>query len=408
MAVWAPNVARRYADAVHTGHRESLRLTAVQAPVIPIVGRWIAETPGTISLGQGVVSYGPPREAVEAARRFGGATSDHRYGPVEGLPALVDLLEAKLASENGIQVRPASRVLVTAGGNQAFMNAVLAVTDPGDEIILPAPYYFNHEMAIVMAGARAVGVPTDDQYQLDVPAIAAAITARTRAVVTVSPNNPTGAVYSSAALSEVNTLCKARGVFHVHDEAYEYFTYGSARHFSPGSLEGAATHTITLYSLSKAYGMASWRIGYMVIPEALSDAVNKIQDTLLICPPAVSQQAALAALLVGRGHAAPHVEELDATRRLIFDILQADDVPCDVPAAEGAFYYLLRAHSRLNSMTLTERLIREHRVAVIPGSAFADAAPSSIRISYGALDADSIAEGVGRLVSGLRALACSS
>ena len=95
--------------------------------------------------------YGPPPEAVEAARRFGGATSDHRYGPVEGLPALVDLLEAKLASENGIQVRPASRVLVTAGGNQAFMNAVLAVTDPGDEIILPAPYYFNHEMAIVMA-----------------------------------------------------------------------------------------------------------------------------------------------------------------------------------------------------------------------------------------------------------------
>ena len=154
--------------------------------------------------------------------------------------------------------------------------------------------------------------------------------------------------------------------------------------------------------------MASWRIGYMVIPEALSDAVNKIQDTLLICPPAVSQQAALAALLVGRGHAAAHVEELDSTRRLIFDILQADDVPCDVPAAEGAFYYLLRAHSRLNSMTLTERLIREHRVAAIPGSAFADAAPSSIRISYGALDADSIAEGVGRLVSGLRALACSS
>jgi aspartate/methionine/tyrosine aminotransferase len=405
---WAPKVAGRYADAVRTVHRESLRLTAVQAPVIPIVGRWIAETPGTISLGQGVVSYGPPPEAVEAARRFGGATSDHRYGPVEGLPALVDLLEAKLASENGIQVRPASRVLVTAGGNQAFMNAVLAVTDPGDEIILPAPYYFNHEMAIVMAGARAVAVPTDDQYQLDVPAIADAITSRTRAVVTVSPNNPTGAVYSSAVLSEVNALCKARGVFHVHDEAYEYFTYGSARHFSPGSLEGAATHTISLYSLSKAYGMASWRIGYMVIPEALSDAVNKIQDTLLICPPAVSQQAALAALLVGRGHAAAHVEELDATRRLIFDILQADDVPCDVPAAEGAFYYLLRAHSRLNSMTLTERLIREHRVAVIPGSAFADAAPSSIRISYGALDADSIAEGVGRLVSGLRALACSS
>jgi aspartate/methionine/tyrosine aminotransferase len=405
---WAQTQPRRYAGAVHTVHRESRRLTAVQAPVIPIVGRWIAETPGTISLGQGVVSYGPPPEAVEAARRFGGATSDHRYGPVEGLPALVDLLEAKLASENRIQVRPASRVLVTAGGNQAFMNTVLAVSDPGDEIILPAPYYFNHEMAIVMAGAHAVGVPTDAGYQLDVPAIAAAITPRTRAIVTVSPNNPTGAVYSSETLTEVNELCESRGIFHVHDEAYEYFTYGGTRHFSPGSREGAAAHTISLYSLSKAYGMASWRIGYMVIPEALSDAVNKIQDTLLICPPAVSQQAALAALLVGRAHAAAYVEQLDATRRLIFDILQADDVPCDVPAADGAFYYLLRAHSGLDSMTLTERLIREHRVAVIPGSAFADTSPSSIRISYGALDADSIAEGVGRLVSGLRALACST
>ena len=394
-----------YADAVQNAHHQSRRLAAVQLPVIPIVGRWIAGTPGTISLGQGVVSYGPPLEAVEAARRFGSALSDHRYGPVEGLPPLVDALEAKLARENGIQVRPDSRVLVTAGGNQAFMNAVLAVTDPGDEIILPAPYYFNHEMAIVMAGAKAVGVATDTDYQLDVPAISAAITPRTRAIVTVSPNNPTGVVYPARALSELNALCKARGIFHIHDEAYEYFTYGGARHFSPGSLDRAADHTISLYSLSKAYGMASWRIGYMVIPEALSEAVNKIQDTLLICPPAVSQHAALAALTVGRAHAAAHVERLDATRRLIFDALGKADVPCDVPPADGAFYYLVRVHSTLGSMTLTERLIREHRVAAIPGSAFADPSPCSIRISYGALDADSIAEGLGRLVSGLRALA---
>ena len=98
-----------------------------------------------------------------------------------------------------------------------------------------------------------------------------------------------------------------RGIFHVHDEAYEYFTYGGVAPFSPGSIAGAAGHTISLYSLSKAYGMASWRIGYMVIPDALSEAVNKIQDTLLICPPAVSQHAALAALEVGRAHAAAHL-----------------------------------------------------------------------------------------------------
>ena len=106
---------------------QSQRLAAVQTPVVPIVSRWIADVPGTISLGQGVVSYGPPPEVTEAARRFGATLADHRYGPVEGLPPLVDALEHKLARENRIQVRPASRVVVTAGGNLAFMNAVLAI-----------------------------------------------------------------------------------------------------------------------------------------------------------------------------------------------------------------------------------------------------------------------------------------
>jgi aspartate/methionine/tyrosine aminotransferase len=386
-------------------HRQSRRLAAVQAPVIPIVGRWTAETPGTISLGQGVVSYEPPPEAVRAARQFGSTLSDHRYGPVEGLPELVEAIEDKLARENGIVVRPESRVLVTAGGNQAFLNAILAVTDPGDEVLLPAPYYFNHEMAVVIAGAQAVAVATRSDYQLDVAAIAKAITPRTRAIVTVSPNNPTGAVYPEDALRAVNGLCRDRGLFHIHDEAYEYFTYGNARHFSPGSVKDAARHTISLYSLSKAYGMASWRSGYMVIPEGLSEAVNKIQDTLLICPPAVSQHAALAALQVGRDYARTHLDRLDTMRRTIFDALNDPDVPCDVPSPDGAFYYLVRVHSTLDSMRLTERLIREHRVAAIPGSAFADASPCSIRISYGALEPSSIIEGLRRLVGGLRTLA---
>jgi aspartate/methionine/tyrosine aminotransferase len=390
---------------VHTSLSESRRLAAVQAPVIPIVGRWIAETPGTISLGQGVVSYPPPAQAIDAARAFGGALADHRYGPVEGLPPLVETIEQKLGRENGIVVRPRSRVLVTAGGNQAFMNAVLAITDPGDSVILPTPYYFNHEMAVVMAGARAVGVPTQADYQLDLRAIESAIDATTRAVVTVSPNNPTGAVYPEADLRAVNALCRARGLFHIHDEAYEYFSYDGARIFSPGAIGDAAEHTISLFSLSKAYGMASWRIGYMVVPLALNDAIHKIQDTILICPPAASQHAAHAALQVGRAYSVPHVEGLDRTRRTVHAELTAPGLPCDLPSAEGAFYYLIRVHSALDSMTLTERLIREHRVATIPGSAFADAAPCSVRISYGALDADSVIEGIGRLVRGLRALA---
>jgi aspartate/methionine/tyrosine aminotransferase len=383
---------------------QSRRLAAVQAPVIPIVGRWIAETPGTISLGQGVVSYQPPAEALEAARAFGGTLTDHRYGPVEGLAPLVSAIEAKLAAENGIAVRPRSRVLVTAGGNQAFMNAVLAVADPDDEVILPTPYYFNHEMAVVIAGCRAVGVATRDDYQLDLARIEAAIGPRTRAVVTVSPNNPTGAIYPESDLRAVNELCRRRGLFHIHDEAYEYFTYGAPT-FSPGSIDGAADHTISLYSLSKAYGMASWRIGYMVVPQALNDAVHKIQDTILICPPAVSQHAAIAALKVGREYTRPHVAQLEATRATIHRELTRPDLPCDVPQPGGAFYYLVRVHARLDSMTASERLIKEHRVATIPGSAFADSSPCSVRISYGALDADSVIEGLARLVRGLQALA---
>src|SRR5690349_8409576 len=123
--------------AVRSLLQQSRRLAAVQPPVIPIVARWTAETPGAISLGQGIVSYGPPPEVMDAVRAFGGTLADHRYGPVEGLPALVDAIERKLAAENGIVVRPASRVVVTAGGNQAFLNAVLAIADPGDEVILP-------------------------------------------------------------------------------------------------------------------------------------------------------------------------------------------------------------------------------------------------------------------------------
>ena len=294
---------------------------------------------------------------------------------------------------------------MTAGGNLAFMNAVLAITDPGDEVVLLVPYYFNHEMAVVMAGATAVAVKTTSDYQLDLRAIEDAITPRTRAVVTVSPNNPTGAVYPETALRAVNALCRDRGIFHIHDEAYEYFTYGGVEHFSPGSLLEAAPHTISLFSLSKAYGMASWRIGYMVIPEVLSEAVNKIQDTILICPPAVSQHAAMAALEVGRSFAGAHLSRLDSTRHAIFKALSAPDVPCEVPEPEGAFYYLVRVHAPLDSMTLSERLIREHRVATIPGSAFADPSPCSVRISYGALDPDSVIEGLRRLVGGLRALA---
>ncbi len=385
-------------------HKQSARMAAVQSPVIPIIGELIRSTPGTISLGQGIVSYGPPPEALAAAAAFGASIEDHRYGAVEGTPALLAAIGEKLQRENHIDVVRARRIVVTAGGNMAFMNAVLAITDPGDEVILLTPFYFNHDMAIVMLGCRTVAVPTDANYQLQLDALRAAITPRTRAIVTVSPNNPSGALYDEASLRRVNALCAERGLYHINDEAYEYFTYDEASHFSPGSIEDGREHTISLYSLSKAYGFASWRIGYMVIPEHLFEAVNKIQDTNLICPPLISQHAALAALRVGASYCRPQVAALAAVRDLVRHELQQVADICDVPPASGAFYYLLRVHTTLDPFTLAERLIREHRVAAIPGSAFGLTDGCYLRISYGALDKASVAAGVSRLVQGLRAI----
>ena len=375
-------------------------MLGVQAPVIPVVGRWIAETPGTISLGQGLVSWGPPAGALAALRAFPAEASDHKYGPVDGLPGLVDLIAGKLEGENGIRSR-SNRIFVTAGGNLAFMNAILAVTDPDDEIILPVPYYFNHEMAIVMAGCVPVPVATNERHQLRLDALAAAISPRTRAIVTVSPNNPTGAVYPEADLRAVNALCRDRGLYHISDEVYEYFVYDDAAHFSAGSIDGAEEWTISLFSLSKAYGMASWRVGYMVVPEALWEPINKIQDTLLVCPPHPSQVAAAAALRTGRSWTASHLPALARMRDRAWKTLAS---VADVPRADGAFYYLIKADTPLDSMAASERLIREHRVAVIPGSAFGLSEGCALRVSFGALEEATAAEGLNRLAAGLAAL----
>lgn len=379
------------------------RMIDVQTPVIPVVGKLIAEHPGTISLGQGVVHYGPPPEAAAAVAEFFSDGDNHQYKLVDGTPELQTAIAAKLRDDNGITLDDDRAVVVTAGGNMAFINALYAVADPGDEVILLRPYYFNHEMAIRMVGATPVIVDTDENHQPDVAAIEAAMTDRTRMVVTVSPNNPTGAVYSEAALRAINDLCRRRGVYHVTDEAYEYFTYDGAPHFSPGAIDGAAGHTISLFSLSKAYGFASWRIGYMVIPRDLLMSVKKAQDTILICPPVIGQMAAAAALRVGRAYCEPFVADLGALRREVIAMFEPLGDRVTLRPATGAFYFMLELPGDRDPMAVVETLVREHRVAAIPGSTFG-AAGCTLRIAYGALRRDTITEGIGRLLSGLESI----
>ncbi|MCA1993881.1 MAG: pyridoxal phosphate-dependent aminotransferase [Coleofasciculus sp. S288] len=382
----------------------SSRMQAVQSPLIPIVGELIRRNPGTISLGQGVVYYGPPPDAIAFLSQFLANPENHKYQSIQGISPLLSAIEAKLNAENSIEINGQNCIVVTAGSNMGFMNAVLAITSPGDEIILQTPYYFNHEMAIVMASCHPVLVATDNNYQLRPNAIAQAITEKTRAVVTISPNNPTGAVYSQEVLHEVNQICRDRGIYHISDEAYEYFTYNGVKHVSPRAFPQSSEHTISLFSLSKAYGFASWRIGYMVIPEHLLVPVKKIQDTILICPPVISQYAALGALQAGGGYCKKHVEAIASVRELALDYLKRLDGLCAIAPADGAFYFFLKVHAKLDAFELVERLIREHRVAVMPGTTFGMEDGCYLRVAYGALQKETVAEGIERLVRGLQTI----
>ena len=378
----------------------------VQSPMISVVGELVKRHPGTISLGQGIVHYGPPASVARAVADA--AASDprvNRYSLTFGIDALLEGIAAKLERENGMQIGVARRMAVTAGANMAFLNAILAIADVGDEVILLSPFYFNYEMAVQMAGCRVVVVPTDAEYQPDVRAIESAINARTRGVVTISPNNPTGAVYSRQSLEAINAMCRERGIYHIADEAYEYFVYGESSHFSPGSIEGSAAHTISLYSFSKAYGMAGWRVGFMVIPDHLEESVKKVQDTNLICPPVLNQIAAAAALAEGRAWCEQRIRSIAHVRDIVLEELSKLGDRVQVPTPTGAFYALLRVHTDRRDMELVETLIRDFGVAVMPGSTFGIEQGCYLRVAYGALEADTVAEGVGRLVRGLLATA---
>jgi aspartate/methionine/tyrosine aminotransferase len=377
-------------------------MDTVQDPIIPLVGEWIRASPGTISLGQGIVSYPPPPEVLEAIAHLDPMV--HRYQDVQGLVALREIILTKLGSENRISLSGIEQIVVTAGSNMGFMNAILAITQPGDEIILQTPYYFNHEMALRMASCRPILVQTTPSFQLDLEAIAQAITDKTKAIVTISPNNPTGAVYSPADLQRINELCRDRGLFHISDEAYEYFVYGDAIHTSPGQFDRQSEHTISLFSLSKAYGFAGWRIGYMAIPERLQTAIQKIQDTLLICPALISQVAAIEALQVGEQYPKEALIALGKTRHSMIEYLNSIRDHCTYSEPKGAFYFFLKAHTSLSSVDLIQALIQDFKVAVIPGSAFGQLEGCSLRIAYGALAPHTAQAGIERLIQGLQHL----
>ncbi len=380
----------------------SYRIDAVQTPIIPVVADLILANPGTISLGQGVVHYLPPTEIANGVARFSNDQS-HHYEAVEGIPELRQLISQKLKQENSIET-DCYDVVISAGGNMGFLNAILAICDPGDEVILLSPWYFNHEMAIGIANCVAVSVDTDASFQPDLQAIEKAISPRTRAVVSVSPNNPTGAVYSKEHLTQINQICADHHIYHINDEAYEYFCYDGIEHFSPAALENAFDHTISLYSTSKSFALANWRIGYMLIPKYLFKPVRKIQDTNVICPPVISQFAAVECLKLGRDFCLEKRRGIETAREHF--IHQLKTLPTiSYPELAGAFYAFLQLPDLgMEDMDIVKYLIQKHRVAVIPGMAFGISDRQCLRVSYGALEPDKAVEGIDRLIEGLREL----
>jgi aspartate/methionine/tyrosine aminotransferase len=286
-------------------------------------------------------------------------------------------------------------------------------------VILPLPAYFNHVMAVQLAGG--VAVPVTAGAVPDPDRLRAAITPRTRAIVTISPNNPSGVVIPAVVLEEINALCAERGLLHISDEAYEWFVHGPVPHVSPGHRTGAAAHTASLYSLSKAYGMAGWRVGYAVVPEALQPALAKVLDTVQICPAALTQRAAAAALATEPSWGRERVATLRPRRAQLLERVarwRDEGLPVRLwVEPDGAFYGLLRvegplevAGHALDSDGVMEWLALEQGVAAVSGRAFGwePTGAHTLRLSYGMVSEPALAEALERLGAGLRQLTRSA
>jgi len=377
-------------------------MLSVQMPVMGFVADLMVENPGTLSLGQGVVHYPPPASALAAASKAFISSETHRYGFVLGRRDLRDAFAQKLSEEN--KLAPGYEVVVTAGSNMAFFASLLAVTSPGDDVILLVPYYFNHEMAIRIAGCNPVLVSLGESLMPDVSMIKSALTSKTKAIVTISPNNPTGIVYSADTLKSINQLCGEYGIYHMSDEAYEYFTFDGSSHYSPGSGSGAHVHTISIFSMSKAYGMAGWRLGYMAVPPHILPDIRKIQDTNQICPALPSQAVALEAMAQGSSYCKQYMRSMAEVREIVLQTLREIRAPIQISHSRGAFYFFLSVDTDLDAKTLTEHLIQEYKVAVIPGDTFGMDEGTYLRIAYGALQKHTLDEPLRRLRRGLTAL----
>ncbi|MFM8351932.1 MAG: pyridoxal phosphate-dependent aminotransferase [Actinomycetales bacterium] len=360
-----------------------------------------------IGFGAGEPDFPTPDYIVQAAVDACRDPKWHRYTPAAGLPELRAAIAAKTQRDSGLAVA-ANQVLVTNGGKQALYNAFATLLDPGDEVLLQAPYWTTYPEAIRLAGGVPVIVPSDEAtgYRVDVAALEAARTPRTKVLVFVSPSNPTGAVYSPEAVRQIGAWATEHDLWVITDEIYEHLVYGSAQFSSmPVEVPELVDRCVVVNGVAKTYAMTGWRVGWMIGPADIIAAATNLQSHATSNVANVSQVAALAAVTGDLSAVDEMKVAFDRRRQLITGLLNA--IPgVDCPLPEGAFYVYpsvrallgknLRGQQIQSSAQLAGMILDEAEVAVVPGEAFGT--PGYLRLSYATADSD-ITEGVGRIAT---------
>ena len=358
-----------------------------------------------IGFGAGEPDFPTPAHIVEAAIAACSDPVNHRYTPTSGLPALREAIVAKTLRDTGFAVK-ASQVLVTNGGKQAVEETFATLLDPGDEVLVPAPYWTTYPEAIALAGGVPVAISTTAAagFKVTVEQLEAAATPRTKMLLFVSPSNPTGAVYSRDEIEAIGRWADERGMWVVTDEIYEHLVYGDAEmHSLPVVVRSIADRCVVVNGVAKTYAMTGWRVGWMIGPDDVIKAATNLQSHSTSNVSNVAQRAALAAVSGPLDAVAEMRVAFDRRRKLMHGMLNAiDGVVC--PEPEGAFYaypdlsglFGRMFNGRLAESTLDLAAIAldEAKVAFVPGEAFGD--PGGARFSYATSDAN-IEEGITRL-----------
>ncbi len=358
-----------------------------------------------IGFGAGEPDFPTPDYIVEAAVEAAHDPRNHRYSPTAGLPELRQAIADKTARDSGLRVSP-SQVLVTNGGKQAVYEGLATLLDPGDEVLLPAPYWTTYPEAIQLAGGVVVPVVTDEgqHYRVRVEQLEEARTDRTKALLFCSPSNPTGAVHAPDEVRAIGEWALEHGIWVVTDEIYEHLTYGGAKATSiPVAVPELADTCLVLNGVAKTYAMTGWRVGWMIGPTDVVTAAASMQSHLTSNVANICQRAALAAVSGDLSAVERMRAAFDWRRTTIVSMLNEID-GFDCPEPEGAFYAYPSVKGALNrdikgrqatsSAELAELLLEEAEVAAVPGEAFGT--PGYLRFSY-ALGDDDLVEGISRL-----------